>query len=147
MKLPNVFVFLVVVLTYLGLGFYPEASAQTRAEGRLIIRPNDGFDFNFGSVALNETLVAVIQVGNPTDHEMTSLFGSLMNPHFRFKGRAYPGDGGTCAKTLASMQVCTIVLEFNPQSVGEKRGVVRLNYWEGPTAPRTSYRPITGRAD
>jgi Abnormal spindle-like microcephaly-assoc'd, ASPM-SPD-2-Hydin len=123
------------------------AADGTRPLGSLVIEANteDGF-FDFGFSALEETSEQTLVVTNPSSELMTSLVGTILNPHFRFKGGPYPGLGGTCTKELEPNAECKIVMTFKPKELGEKRALVRINYWEGPT-PKTSFRPLIGSTD
>lgn len=132
-----------------------QAIAQgTRPNGSLILEANakqsdpDGsieLVFLFPEATTGSAVVANLIVYNPTEVQLTSLVGTILNPHFKFTGQAYPGENGTCTKTLAAKATCKIEMVFKPQSAGFKRGLVRLNYWEA-GSPKTSFRVILGDA-
>lgn len=103
--------------------------------------------WNFGVVPKAQTQTAVIRIYNPTDRVMTNLVGTILNPNFKFKNGPYPGEGGSCGYALPKQSGCRIVMTFTAHSAGAKRGLVRINYWEGEYAdhsPKTSYRPLVG---
>lgn len=125
------------------------ATAQgTRPQGQLWIEANDGTQnlgsvFDFGMAHDEGAIEHSLVVTNHADVAVTNLVGTILNPHFRFKGGRFPGEGGSCEKALPAHESCTIVMAFLPTEVGSKRGVVRINYWEG-SVPSTSYRPLAG---
>ena len=143
-----------LILTFFYLVSLPVFAQGTRPEGRLIIEANAKHSetsgemnlvYRFAPTAIGQETQATVLIYNPTDVPLTSMVGTILNAHFRFVGNAYPGVGGTCAKTLEPRSTCTVKLRFSPQSEGLKRGLVRINYWEG-GQPKTSYRQLIGES-
>ncbi len=143
-----------LILTFFYLVSTPVFAQSTRPEGSLVIEANAKHSetsgeinlvYKFHPTAVGQETQAPLVIYNPTDVPLTSMVGTILNAHFRFVGNAYPGLGGTCAKTLEPRSTCTVMMRFSPQSEGLKRGLVRVNYWES-GQPKTSYRPLIGES-
>lgn len=57
---------------------------------------------------------------------------SLSSP-LAYAGGSYPGNGGTCTKTIAAQATCTIVVSFSPTKMGENSSTLKLGYYNGKT--------------
>lgn len=157
--MPLFFSLLVLGFVLSSVSSVPAFAQGTRPVGALAIEWNTrdragesatgelAWDFGLVSKTATEAKTAVLRIYNPSDVVLTNLVGTLLNPNFSFKNGKFPGEGGSCGYALPAHSGCRIVLSFKAAGSGLKRGLVRINYWEGDYndhRPRTSYRPLMG---
>jgi Kelch motif len=79
----------------------------------------------FPQVARKTTLT----LGFSGTRHATQVTGATLSGAFSFVGGAYPGTGGTCGAELS--RPCTLVLQFQPTTVGPQTSAARLSYLDG----------------
>ncbi len=72
-----------------------------------------------------QTIPLTFKGGQPATQITASISGD-----FTFKGGAYPGTGGTCT-VKEETGSCTIVVNFNPLTVGGHAEAVTMNFFNG----------------
>ncbi len=101
--------------------------------------------YDFGSHLLNIDTEREFLVTNSGAELATQLTGNFyFSIAFSYKGGAFPGNGGTCGETLASNENCTLVVIFNPKSLGKTETTLQLSYYNGLSTVITSYPILRG---
>ena len=70
-------------------------------------------------------------LSNTGNAEATGLSAEGLDDPFMFVGVDYPGVGGTCGDSLASGEVCTLVIEFFPPVADFYSENLRIEYNNG----------------
>jgi hypothetical protein len=71
-------------------------------------------DLAFGDVALGKTKAVTLTVKNAGSGVAEGFGATLSIGVFAFSGGKYPGTKGTCSKSLAAGESCTVVIEYVP---------------------------------
>lgn len=108
-----------------------------------LIDISDGPTYNFGNVANGSTTEKTLTLTNNGGVSAVGIVSAAIVAPYDFKGGAYPGTGGTCTATLLTTASCTIVVQFNPTSLGVASGSIGVNYSNGVSA-QTASRALTG---
>lgn len=106
---------------------------------------SDGATYSYGTLANGGTADHSFTVTNTGGVPATAMSGAGLAAPFSFKGGTYPGTGGTCATSLAISTTCTVVVTYNPTSVGVHNITLNIPYTDG-VGPQTVTRDITGTA-
>jgi uncharacterized delta-60 repeat protein len=83
--------------------------------------------YSFGQVVVGGKNKVTLNLTNSGQTSITGLTASNQNP-FSFTGGTYPGTNGTCSTTLDPSNACTVVVEFNPTTVGSFSNFINFNY-------------------
>ncbi|RME18397.1 MAG: DUF2341 domain-containing protein [Bdellovibrio sp.] len=91
--------------------------------------------FNFGIVAVGQTLSQTFTVTNNGGVDATGISGAaFINATFTFTGGSFPGTGGTCGATLTPAATCTVQVSFSPVASGVVNDTLQINYNNGASA-------------
>lgn len=103
-------------------------------------------DFGSISVGGGGTSELTFNVTNSGEVSATTVVGSgLDGVIFQFKGGTYPGTGGTCTATITTgVNVCTIILLYDPGSIGVNNDSAILTYNNGAASGQTTSHAVTG---
>lgn len=104
---------------------------------------SDGATFNFGTVALNQSVEKSFTLTNTGGAQATAMSGGGLAAPFVFKGGTYPGTDGTCTTTLNAGANCTIVVVYTPTATGLLSDTIEISFNNGVTNT-TSNRAIQG---
>ncbi len=102
-----------------------------------------GTAFDYGTLGVNQSADHTFYVGNSGAVSATMLSGGAFGAGFLWKGGAFPGDGGTCAGSLAADGSCSVVVRFAPVDTQPAEDTVTLNYFDG-ASTRSATRNIVG---
>lgn len=91
---------------------------------------------DFGTYAVGERVTKTITLKNSGTSSASNVVGVGLNTPFHFDGGHYPGDGGTCDKTLEVNASCTIVIEFSANVARYYTDELIIHYSDG-TQPVT----------
>lgn len=124
----------------LTLGYYD--SQNTQSSTRDIIANGPGAAtltlspsaVDFGQVTVNFSSDQTVTITNDGDISATSISPNALSAPYSFKGGTYPGTGGTCSTSLASLDSCTIVLSFLPTTDMVYSDVLTMNFNDGGAA-------------
>jgi hypothetical protein len=103
----------------------------------------DGPTFDFGTQGTGLPATRGLTVNNTGATAATGIMPSALTAPFSFAGGAFPGTGGTCDMTLAPGASCTVVVSFQPTSVGAASMTLTLDYDDG-HAPATVLLGLAG---
>lgn len=93
---------------------------------------DEGPEFDFGNVFINQTDTAFITINNIGNFGASEIEEAvLLTGDFEFTGGTYPGTGGTCVDTLDAGDDCTINITFSSDTIGAKTGTLELSYDNG----------------
>ncbi|RME16150.1 MAG: choice-of-anchor D domain-containing protein, partial [Bdellovibrio sp.] len=100
--------------------------------------------YDYGVQAIGSSTQFTFTVTNTGSISATSITDTgLSSANFQYAGGTYPG-GGTCGTTLAgSGASCTIIVEYNPTTVGPHNDTISFSYFNGVSTVSTSL-PVTG---
>ena len=99
--------------------------------------------YNFGKIIQTLSSEKTITIKNTGTAQGKNLQYSNLTGSYRYKGGAFPGTGGTCDTTLDTGNSCTLVVEFNPTTIGIQNFIFQLNYHNG-LETRTTSTSFTG---
>jgi len=108
---------------------------------------SDGDAYDFGGVLVGTTATHAFTITNRGGVAATGIVaGAGLTGPFGWAGGPFPGSGGSCADTLASLASCTVVVAFAPTaSTGApSTAQLALMYSDG-TRVRGVTRDVTGR--
>jgi hypothetical protein len=92
---------------------------------------SDGPLFDFGFVTLGEAPTHEFLVTNAGATPATGLVATDLQVPFRWAGGLYPGTGGSCTDALDARADCTIVVTFEPATLGPRSDALVLTYDDG----------------
>ena len=87
-----------------------------RTPPNLVISPAS---YNFQIQSLNSLNYATFTVTNTGQKPASSVGGTGLSGPYSFRGGSFPGLHGTCTGTLGPSASCTVVVEFQPTSLGQ----------------------------
>ena len=103
----------------------------------------DGPTYDYGPVVQTGSRDHTFTVSNSGSLAASAIAGVTLNAPYAFKGGAFPGTGGTCGATLNASLNCTVVVTFNPTSLGSATATVGINYYDGANA-QVAQRAVQG---
>ncbi|MBK6848835.1 MAG: choice-of-anchor D domain-containing protein [Proteobacteria bacterium] len=104
----------------------------------------DGPVHDFGRSGVGRAAAHVFVVTNNGASAATALSASALGVGFAFTGNgSFPGQGGTCAATLAVGASCTVAIDFHPPAAATYTAELALAYQDGAGAV-TATRALTG---
>jgi hypothetical protein len=113
-----------------GTNFSTTRNYKATASAPSVLTPNVG-SYNFGQIPIGEFRDVTLTI-NRIGANATSVSRSLTGSGFSYLGGSFPGTGGTCSTSSTwSMTNCTVVLRFQPNSVGSLNGLFRVTYNNG----------------
>ncbi len=83
---------------------------------------------NFSSTLVGNTYSQSVTLVNYGKLSATLSNQIVLGADFGFYLGGYPGSGGTCGGSLTPGSNCTVVLKFQPFSIGQKTGTFQLDY-------------------
>ena len=123
------------------LPYYDGASNQTAtrpvqgtAAPPASLTLSGGPTYNFGNVANGGFKDVTITITNGGGVPATAMAGAGLTTPYTYKGGSYPGTAGTCTTSLAASGTCTIVVTYNPVTLGASSSQVQINYHNGLSA-------------
>lgn len=105
--------------------------------------------FNFGGVAVNQSLTTLIRLSNTGGTTATSIGpgATSLSAPFSYAGTgtlaSYPGQGGTCGSILNPGSSCLIGVKFAPTSAMASGGTLEVSYNNG-AGSQTVTRGLAG---
>lgn len=125
------------------------AATSTRAVQAIASAPaflsvSDGPTYDYGNTTvLTLSADKTFTVTNTGSYLATSIVASGLAAPFTFKGGTYPGTGGTCGTSLASLATCTIVVTYSPTAAVLSTDTIQFDFVDGAN-PAVSTRNIQG---
>lgn len=106
--------------------------------------PVDGVVHDYGRRGIGRATAHAFVVTNSGAATATAISGAALSPGFAYAGGAgFPGQGGTCAASLAAGASCTLVAVFTPSAAASYASSLTLSYQDGEAA-RTATRQLAG---
>ncbi|HLL55908.1 MAG TPA: choice-of-anchor D domain-containing protein, partial [Myxococcaceae bacterium] len=118
-----------------------KGSASTPAQ----VAISDGDTYDFGPRAVGASVDHTFTVTNTGGLAATSLAATGLEVPFAFKGGSYPGQGGTCGTSLASLSACTLVVTYAPTQMGNALRPLKLIFSDGANV-QTVTHAVSGTA-
>ncbi len=107
---------------------------------------SDGPTYDYGVVVPGGNATHTFTVTNTGALQATAIAdGSGLASPYSFQGGTYPGTGGTCGTTLNAAATCTVVVDFDPASVGSYTDTLIISYNDSVNA-QTAERAIDGES-
>gem|GEM_PF-1569499 len=102
--------------------------------------------FSEGIGAVMDVTITVVNLGMTQANQLQP--SGALGSGFSYKGGSFPGAGGSCQlnQSLAPGARCTLVISFQPTSVGNFNSVLSVSYHDG-IQTRTANLPITGQGN
>lgn len=124
-----------ITLTYLNAGRTESNTLKLLAWGffQAELSVSDSSGYSFGTVATGMSHDKVFTITHSSgDVTASSIDVSGFTGPFTFKGGAFPGTGGTCARTLSKEKgYCTIVVSLTSEVTGTWNNVLTFSYFNG----------------
>lgn len=111
-------------------------SAQVTLPAALTI--SNAATFNYGTRVVGTQTDQTFTVSNTGGLTATLMAGSGLASPYTFKGGTYPGTGGTCGTSLASLATCTMVVTYAPTAAGASSDTILLDYNNGSSTTQTT---------
>jgi hypothetical protein len=110
-----------------------------------VLSISDGATYNYGSKALGSVTSKTFTITNSGITAAASVGdGAGLAAPFVFKDGTYPGTGGTCTGTLASLATCTIVVNFEPTVQVVSSDTLDVSYDDGSGTTLHATRAVSG---
>ena len=107
----------------------------------------EGRTIDFGYAAVGDTVVKTVTLKNSGAKSATGLYSYGASEAFNFSGGTYPGTGGTCSTTLKSLESCTYVLQFNPQTRGRFDETFSVAYTDDKGSDQETHADLIASSD
>lgn len=116
------------------------------SEPAAVLNIHQNQNVDFGTQWIDGNTEKTLTIQNTGDEEATEMNGTpSLSLHFSYKGRQYPGEGGTCIDRLASGASCSIVFVFAPRASGVFEDTLRISYFDGSNKQITNKPLVKGK--
>lgn len=92
---------------------------------------NGGVAYGYGTKNVGSSTDQTFTIANAGGTAATAMSATGLSAPLNFKGGTYPGTGGTCGTSLASLASCTIVTTFAPIASVLTSSTLTLSYNNG----------------
>lgn len=92
---------------------------------------SDSNPYNFGLSANGSSRDKSFTISNKGGIRASSMTGANLSSPFVFKGGKFPGIGGSCGVSLEANATCSVVVSYEPTTVGKHEGKLTISYASG----------------
>ncbi len=105
---------------------------------------SDSDSYTFPDTAIETSNKIIFTLSNTGDLPAKITSAPQLDLPFSYASGSYPGNGGTCKRTITPKEECTIAVSFNPTSMGNAQVTYKLIYNNGKLS-RTLEKTFIGK--